>query len=313
MNRKTVRIFILFTLVALGAITNNSFSQKKSSAGIFLIDSIDVGKTTLGIYGICNPVGVETLAFAFVDGVIRGADTITTTGTVPFKIRINNLTPGTDYNVRLVFWNFYGSDTISLGRITTISGLNQNNATFKIRNTFLTRAAGSTKVELRGVITMPPYDTAFAFCAIYSDSVCKKMIGNMSTKLNYKNPYNFDYMFDLYYNFNVDTNTHSVFYGKFWGSDITGTTSSDTLAVRVMIMPKKSTTGISELFLVDSFSIYPNPTSDYLFIPSSRYVITDMLGQIIRIDNGDIVDVRDLPRGLYLIEINRNYYRFTKI
>lgn len=308
------RIFTLTAILATCLISSKLNAQKTYDGELF-VDSISVSKNTIGVYGKCTPVGVETTIITLVDEIPFNWDTIYPTGSVPynFNIRITDLYPATDYYVRLKFHTSYGWDSINLSRITTLSD-NHNGNILRIRNTLLTRNMGSSKVELRGIIDLQPKSTATAYCAIYSDSTMKKMIGNTSTKLNYNNPYPFEYMYSLYYNFNIDTNMHADVYGKFWGSDNFGHFSIDTVPVKIKILAAKPTVGLDEVLgIMDSIYIYPNPVKDRLFFSVvGEYQVFNIFGQIIRSGYGDQVDLSDLPIGMYVISINEKRFQFAK-
>ena len=54
--------------------------------------------------------------------------------------------------------------------------------------------------------------------------------------------------------------------------------------------------------------IYPNPTSDYIFIENiepQQVTIYSLDGKIIKtVENANVIDVRDLNKGIYLINID---------
>ncbi len=69
----------------------------------------------------------------------------------------------------------------------------------------------------------------------------------------------------------------------------------------------------SDLFIFEnenSFSIYPNPTSDYLFIDNisniiSEYTITNINGQVVKFEKyQNKIDVSNLTNGIYFISVN---------
>ncbi|MCX6756197.1 MAG: T9SS type A sorting domain-containing protein [Candidatus Nomurabacteria bacterium] len=307
------RTFKLFTIITFCVFSHKIYAQPFYSGEIF-IDSLTSGKTTIGIYGKYDPVGVKTTITAFANGVACSMDTVYSIGVNPFNIRIVNLSPGSDYYVYLFFSNFYGSDTVDLGRITTLYD-NHNNNIFRIKNTLFTRNIGSSNVELRGIIDLSPKSTAVAFCAIYSDSLCKKMIGNMSTRLNYSNNYSFEYMYDLYYSFKIDTLNNSSVYGKFWGSDNIGHSDSDTIPLKLNTINKKGTTsGVDEFeFGKKDISVYPNPVNDFLYFSETEdYKIFNLFGQVVKNNHGNCVNLSDIPTGIYMINIGSKRIQFFK-
>lgn len=78
--------------------------------------------------------------------------------------------------------------------------------------------------------------------------------------------------------------------------------------------------GISEIS-TSNISIYPNPTSDFIYIDckdatwhaSTPVIIYSIDGRLIKqVDNTNIIDVRDLDNGLYLINIGNRTERLIK-
>lgn len=67
--------------------------------------------------------------------------------------------------------------------------------------------------------------------------------------------------------------------------------------------------------------IFPNPTQDYVNIvnksPFSKVQLLNVNGQVLKEQNGDRIDVTELPKGLYFISVenkyNRELIKFTKI
>ncbi len=63
--------------------------------------------------------------------------------------------------------------------------------------------------------------------------------------------------------------------------------------------------------------VYPNPTSNFLFIqdaePGQAYQIADVLGRIYQQGNyQETIDVSDLPAGLYLVQMGEHSWKFLK-
>ena len=58
----------------------------------------------------------------------------------------------------------------------------------------------------------------------------------------------------------------------------------------------------------NTIQVYPNPTSEKLFINSSNnasdILIKNILGEkILNKEFSDAIDIKDLPKGIYIIEI----------
>jgi hypothetical protein len=53
------------------------------------------------------------------------------------------------------------------------------------------------------------------------------------------------------------------------------------------------------------FKIYPNPTSDFVFFSESvLWTLSDRLGRVLQNGQGDVLDIINLPSGMYLLTIN---------
>jgi pimeloyl-ACP methyl ester carboxylesterase len=83
------------------------------------------------------------------------------------------------------------------------------------------------------------------------------------------------------------------------------------------ILNSISVNGVSEITDEMNFLIYPNPASDLLTIKTSSietlgsfYTINDQLGREVLngklTDNTNIIDINNLPKGFYLIQISNN-------
>jgi len=63
------------------------------------------------------------------------------------------------------------------------------------------------------------------------------------------------------------------------------------------------------------FHIYPNPTSDFIFIENiepQQVTIYSLDGKLIKtVENTNIIDVRDLNEGIYLINIGGKTKKFV--
>ena len=73
--------------------------------------------------------------------------------------------------------------------------------------------------------------------------------------------------------------------------------------------------GIAEISNSE-ISIYPNPTSDFIYIENTepQYVsIYSLDGRLVKtVENANIIDVRDLDKGVYLININKTVLKMVK-
>ena len=74
----------------------------------------------------------------------------------------------------------------------------------------------------------------------------------------------------------------------------------------------------SDTFVLDNFSIYPNPTSDILNITLENNItlekvtIYTTLGQIIKLEKSKTIDVKSLAKGNYFVEVITNQGKATK-
>lgn len=98
-------------------------------------------------------------------------------------------------------------------------------------------------------------------------------------------------------------------------------TSIPTATIRRLELEAATTTigGIDD-WSDDAVMIYPNPTSDQLFFacPESRDItvsIFTMNGQQLisqQMNTSESLNVKDLDKGMYIIRINNQNYKFTK-
>lgn len=71
-------------------------------------------------------------------------------------------------------------------------------------------------------------------------------------------------------------------------------------------------------FVLQNFSIYPNPTTDILNISlksnliSEQVIIYNDLGQVVKKSNKNVIDVSHLTKGLYFVEVTTNQGKATK-
>ncbi|MFN8278459.1 MAG: T9SS type A sorting domain-containing protein [Chitinophagales bacterium] len=80
-------------------------------------------------------------------------------------------------------------------------------------------------------------------------------------------------------------------------------------------------TGISDVSEDwSSFHIYPNPVRDNLMIQTGRkesywYSIQDMLGKSYlggHVQDGAVIDVAGLPRGIYVVSVGGRVFKLIK-
>lgn len=77
-------------------------------------------------------------------------------------------------------------------------------------------------------------------------------------------------------------------------------------------------TASSNQFVLDNFNIYPNPTSDILNISLEsnlvfeKAVVYNNLGQIVKEANQEVINVSELAKGIYYVEVTTNQGRATK-
>ncbi len=294
------------------------FAPKLSSAtgAEIFIDSIAVGKNSISIYGQCSSVGVHTHLGLLSGSTFLDGDTMDVYGLAPFELFARDLSPGTSYLLQMTIRDYSGTDTITIGNITTLSGNGWgnggNSGSLKIKNQSLVRFSGSRKVDLRGIIELSPKSTAIAYACIFSDSLCKNAITPVSTRLNYNNPNSFNSISNLYYDFNIDTNMYAVVWGKFWGSDNLGNSVEDPASVSIKVVPSKV---LSTVETPEKKKIFlsPVPTSDILiFELSCFYSVVDIRGIEVKKGEGSHVDVSDLIPGYYWVNTNLGMGRFWK-
>ncbi|WP_235831891.1 T9SS type A sorting domain-containing protein [Paenimyroides viscosum] len=78
------------------------------------------------------------------------------------------------------------------------------------------------------------------------------------------------------------------------------------------------TTASSNKFVLDSFNIYPNPTSDILNISLENNIVFEKavlynnLGQIVKETNHEVINVSELAKGIYFVEATTNQGKATK-
>lgn len=72
-----------------------------------------------------------------------------------------------------------------------------------------------------------------------------------------------------------------------------------------------SISSFDKVTLTKEFTIYPNPTLDFIHLPiNSKYVIYNFYGQSLLKGESDNVDVSILPKGIYLIKVNETSKKF---
>lgn len=279
-------------------------------------DSITIGKNSVSFYGRCSSVSVHTYLALMSGDVFLDGDTMDVYGLAPFRLFAQDLSPGTLYPMKIIVRDYSGTDTISIGNITTLAGNGWNNGgssgNLKIKNQSLIRFAGSVKVELRGIIELAPKSTAVAYACVFSDSLCKNPITPVSTKLNYNNVNNFNSIFNLYYNFNIDTNIYSVVWGKFWGTDNLGNSTEDPTSVVVKVISSNAT-GLDDPGEQKKIFLCPVPARDVLFLEFfCSYSVMNIMGQEVKSGEGVSIDIGDLPVGYYFVNTNLGFARFWK-
>ncbi|MFA7192287.1 MAG: hypothetical protein WC089_03260 [Candidatus Paceibacterota bacterium] len=286
-----------------------------TDAEIF-IDSIAVGKNSISIYGQCSSANVHTHLGLLAGGTFLDGDTMDVYGLAPFHLFARDLSPGTSYLIVMTVRDYTGTDTITIGSITTLSGngwgSGGNNGSLKIKNQSLVRFSGSKKVDLRGIIELSPKSTAIAYACIFSDSLCKNAIAPVSTRLNYSNTNSFNSISNLYYDFNIDTNMYAIVWGKFWGSDNLGNSADDPMSVSVKVISSK-VSSLPEINEKKKIFLSPVPASDVLTLESyCYYSVIDIRGVEIKRGEGSSIDVSDIPPGYYWVDTNIGLGRFWK-
>lgn len=289
---------------------------RANNAAELQIDSVSIGKTFIHIYGKCYPYSIHSYLFTYQDGEFVASDTLGIIGVDPFVVRLEKLQSNTGYNISFVVKNFLGQDTFFLGRITTLSdfGGGGSSSVFKITNHSLTRASGSTKMELRGFVDIPARTKVVAYATIFADSLCTIPVAPISTKLNYSNNSDSKSLYNLYYDFYVDTNSYQLVWGKFWGSDDKGNSVDDSSPVKLKVFAA-SAVGLDDLICQkkNNIKFYPVPAKDYLFLEKDEfYVVYDMNGRKVTSGDGSRVDLSSVCSGFYTIETKSGWGRFWK-
>lgn len=91
--------------------------------------------------------------------------------------------------------------------------------------------------------------------------------------------------------------------------------SNQTGSVKTYDLTK---TASSNQFVLDNFNIYPNPASDILKISLEsnlvfeKAVIYNNLGQIVKEANQEVINVSELAKGIYYVEVTTNQGKATK-
>ncbi|CAM6004428.1 unnamed protein product [Sphagnum balticum] len=106
------------------------------------------------------------------------------------------------------------------------------------------------------------------------------------------------------------------FFVSYFYTDINGCSGSAFLRFTTTIC-----TGISEIQEASNIHIYPNPTNGFVNVDGildfkAEYRITDIIGQQIQqgrlLQNANTIDIRNLPAGLYMLEVNEDWMRVVK-
>lgn len=272
------------------------------------IDSISTSETTINVYGRVIPYGLATAIKALSGSVLLGIDSANGYGETYYHIQIINLNPGTSYWISLFAENAKGKDTLYLGKVTTLT---HNNQVFSIKNDSAWREFGSTTVYVIGKISLVSGSTAEAYCGLFSDIECSMALQPSSSPItNFQtgktNP--------LYWEFQIDTNNIDV-WATFWGYDDKGNFNLTPTPVKVKVVAKKKVTGIKILSKESSFSIYPNPTTDYftILIPNLKeekeFEMYDVTGRLVLkqtlINHETQINVSNLAKGLYYTNLGK--------
>jgi len=107
---------------------------------------------------------------------------------------------------------------------------------------------------------------------------------------------------------NLEENTDYMYYLYLEYEDGIFTTSG---------APRWFTTTLDAITEINNpeFHIYPNPTSDFIFIENiepQQVTIYSLDGKLIKtVENTNIIDVRDLNEGIYLINIGGKTKKFV--
>lgn len=78
--------------------------------------------------------------------------------------------------------------------------------------------------------------------------------------------------------------------------------------------------GVREI-VTESFKVYPNPTRNELYVSGNefgpyRYALHAMDGRLLLqgdVQNGDAIQIGDIPTGLYILKINNTSLKINKL
>ncbi|MBP9715718.1 MAG: T9SS type A sorting domain-containing protein [Candidatus Pacebacteria bacterium] len=109
--------------------------------------------------------------------------------------------------------------------------------------------------------------------------------------------------------FSLDT---GVYYARVQGY-ITPANGQYVKQVVSFTVKATPTTGVSEISL-KRITVYPNPCENEINVPSfDSYVITNMMGQILKTgSNQSVIDVSELPTGIYIFKTETGFAKFQK-
>ncbi len=122
-----------------------------------------------------------------------------------------------------------------------------------------------------------------------------------------------------YLNFGMAPAWATVYYGFFYDWTISVGNTCDRTPVYAVLDPQNSNCTITGLNAVaeTQLHIYPNPTSERLFINSltnSSYVIFDVAGKVITkgLYDGEGIDLKNVSNGIYFIKIEDQVLKVVK-
>jgi len=102
-----------------------------------------------------------------------------------------------------------------------------------------------------------------------------------------------------------------LYYARIQGYIIA--TGQTVIRITPFTLRNNPTSGIDEVNL-KKIAVYPNPATDVLNVPSfDPYVITNMMGQILKTgSNQSVIDVSELPTGIYIFKTETGFAKFQK-
>ena len=78
--------------------------------------------------------------------------------------------------------------------------------------------------------------------------------------------------------------------------------------------------GVREI-VSESFKVYPNPAHNELYVNGDefgpyRYALYSMDGRLLlngEVQNGDAIQIGDIPTGLYILKVNNSSFKISKL